>query len=168
MSHWGIITAGDVEAEQARTLSSAQTTDQAVQACTTIDVATKQQWATFLAALTKWCKTPVANIWAPWLSGDTIIVTGDTGDTMMAYETQLQAWQQKVAGLCKSTPPGLPEFDPNPAGSQATQWLRWGAVAIGFAATAYVVGTVASFIPRQARAAEPKLRRSRSRRKMAA
>ncbi len=154
MSHFGIITAGDVQAEQTRTLASAQATDQAVQTCATIDPSVKQQWATFLASLTGWCKTPVVNIWTPWMPSNAIVVTGDTGDTMLSYETQLQAWQQKIAGLCVS-PPGLAQFNPNPAGAQATQWLRWGAVIVGFAATAYIVGTVAEFIPKPSSQGQP-------------
>jgi hypothetical protein len=162
MSHWGIITAGDVQAEQARTLASAQTTDQAVQACTTMDAATKSEWATFYGTLTAWCQTPVVNFWTPFLSTGTVVVTGDTGDTMMAYETQLQAWQQKIAGICKATPPGLTTFDPDPAGAQATQWLRYGAIIAGFIGTAYVVGEVVQFIPKPIARAPKKVARAAS------
>lgn len=147
MSHLGVITAGDVQAEQARTLASAQTTDQAVQMCTTMDAATKAQWATFYTTLVQWCNTPIVNFWTPWNASNAIVVTGDTGDTMMAYEAQLQAWQQKVAGLCKNAGPGLTRFNPDPAGGAAPQWERWAVVGVGIAGTAYIVGQIARFIP---------------------
>lgn len=147
MSHFGIITAGDVIAEQQRTLASANATNQAVQGCTTMDAGTKSQWAAFYAAITVWCNTPIINFWTPWAPDNSVVVTGDTGDTMMAYEAQLQAWQQKIAGACKNVPPGLSEFGASPAGEQASQALRWIAIIAGFVGTAYVVGKVVSLIP---------------------
>jgi hypothetical protein len=145
--HWGIITAGDVQAEQARTLASAQATNQTVQACTTMDAASKSEWNTFYQDLTNWCNTPIVNVWTPWLPSNAVVVTGDTGDTMMAYEGQLQAWQQKIAGFCKSASPSLATFNPDASGATASQALRWGTVLVGFAATAYIIGTLARFIP---------------------
>jgi hypothetical protein len=111
-SHWGIITAGDVEAEQARTLESAQQTDIAVQTCTTLDPTVKSQWATFLAALTVWCKTPIVNVWTPWMASNAIVVDADTGDTMMSWEAQLQTWQQTLAKTCNNIQPE-PAFNPS-------------------------------------------------------
>ena len=92
-----IVSASDIEAEQARTLASAQATDQTVQSCTTIDAATKAEWATFLASLTVWCQRPVCNFyWYPGIAPNCIIATADAGDTMLAFENQLQAWQQRI------------------------------------------------------------------------
>jgi len=147
MSTWGIITAGDVQAEQARTLASAQGTDQGVQGCAALDAPTRAAWQTFLAALTVWCQTPMVNVWTPWIADNAVVVTGDTGNTMLAWESALTAWQQRLSGPCPKTSPNLATFNPNPAGEQATQWLRWGAVIVGFAATAYIVGSLTRFIP---------------------
>jgi hypothetical protein len=142
-----IITAGAVQAEQARTLTSAQTTNGGVQACTSLDPATRAGWAAFYAGLVAWCNTPIVNF--PWEGpSNAVVVTANTGDTMLAWETQLTAWQQRLAGKCPNLGPGLATFNPNPSGEQWTQWLKWGAVIVGFAATAYIVGQVASFIPK--------------------
>ena len=164
MSHWGVITAGDVQAEQARTLSSAQTTNQSVQACTTMDATTKQEWATFYDSLVKWCNTPIVNLWTPWNPDNAVVVTGDTGDTMMAYEAQLQAWQKRIATICKNAAPEQAPFDPDPAGDKASQWVRWTAVIVGFAATAYTVGQVARLLPSARRTATPPAAAARTRR----
>jgi hypothetical protein len=145
-SHWGIITAGAVQAEQQRTLASAQATDQAVQACAAMSDGEKANWATFYAGLKTWCTTPIVNFWAPWNPDNAIVVTGDTGSTMMSYEAELAAWQQRIAGKCANAPPGLSTFNPEPAGG-APQWEKWAVVGIGFVATATIVAYVARLIP---------------------
>lgn len=101
--HWGLITAGNVQAEQARTLASAQATDVAVQACTSMSDTLKTAWADFLAGLTTWCNTPMVNVWTPWMPANAVVVTGDTGQTMMAWEAQLEGWQQALAASCASS-----------------------------------------------------------------
>jgi hypothetical protein len=150
MSTWGIITAGDVMAEQARTLTSAQQLDADIANCPSLDAGTLAAWKIFYAGITAWCKTPIINIWTPWAPPNSVVVTGDTGDTMLSWETQLTAWQQRVAKTCANVSPGLAPFNPSPAGEQATQWLRYGAIIAGFLATAYVVGKIATFIPKPA------------------
>lgn len=113
-SHWGLITAGAVQAEQQRTLASAQSTDVAVHACTSMDPSLKAGWADFLTGLTTWCSTPIVNFWTPWMASNALVVTGDVGDTMMAWEAQLASWQQQLASACAAstaaaaatTPPG--------------------------------------------------------------
>ncbi len=127
-SHWGLITAGDVQAEQQRTLTSAQGTDQWVQACATMDPTTKAEWATFLAGLTTWCTTPMVNIWTPWMASNAVVVTGDTGDTMMAWEAQLANWQAQLATACPQAPgpapPGIAQYNPpGPGGATPPSWL---------------------------------------------
>ncbi len=104
---WGLITAGDVQAEQARTLASAQATDLAVQACTSMDATTKATWGLFFADLTRWCKTPIVNFWTPWMPANAVVVTGDTGDTMMAYEGGLATWQGNLAKTCPQSPTAI-------------------------------------------------------------
>lgn len=148
MSHWGIITAGDVMAEQQRTLASAQQLNTDIQNCATLDAGTRAAWQTFYAGLTAWCQTPIVNFWTPFIPDNAIVVTGDTGNTMLAWESQLTAWQQRVSKTCANVSAGLAPFNPAPSGEDTTtQWLRWGAVIVGFAATAYIVGQVARFVP---------------------
>ena len=58
-SHWGLITAADVEAEQQRTLAQANIDNTAVQACIAsgaVDAVTGQQWTTFFTNLTAFCQ----------------------------------------------------------------------------------------------------------------
>ena len=142
-----IVSASDIQAEQARTLASAQTTDTTVQACTTIDATSKSEWETFYASLTAWCQRPVCNFyWYPGIPSNCIIATADAGDTMLAFENQLQAWRRKISGLCAGSAPGLTTFNPNPAGAQATEWLRYLAIIAGFVGTAYAVAEVAGVV----------------------
>jgi hypothetical protein len=101
-SHWGLITAGAVQSEQQRTLADARATDAAVQACTSMDPSLKSEWADFLAGLTTWCNTPIVNFWTPWMPSNAVVVTGDTGDTMVAWEAQLANWQNTLATACAS------------------------------------------------------------------
>ena len=144
--HWGLITAGAVQAEQQRTLVSALATDVAVQACTSMDPSLKTSWANFLVGLTAWCNTPIANFWTPWMDSKAIVVTGDTGETMMAWEGQLASWQQQLATACAAStaaaaattppggtppaqvtfPPGITQLVPpggNPAPPATPSWL---------------------------------------------
>ena len=145
-SHWGMITAGAVQAEQQRTLASAQATDVAVQACASMSQTLKQEWADFFAGLTVWCSTPIVNFWTPWMASNAVVVTGDTGDTMVAWEAQLANWQNTLAAACAAStasaaaaataagqpppedvifPPGLAQLTPStPVGPPATpSWL---------------------------------------------
>lgn len=140
-----VVFASDVAAEQARTLSNAQATDAAVQSCTALDATTKSEWAAFYGQLTRFCQTPVYNFPRPWVS-NYLLADGNTGNTMLAYESQLQAWQQRISALCTNAPPSLTTFDPNPAGIQVSGWLKYGAIIAGFVGTAYVVGEVAPII----------------------
>ena len=155
MSSAFVITAGAVTTEQQRTLSSAQVTNAGVASCAAMDPTTRSAWNAFYQGLVAWCSTPIVNF--PWEGpSNAIVVTANTGDTMLAWESALQAWQQRIAGICGATVPSLsqklPNFDPNPGlGDQATQWLKWGAVIVGFAATAYIVGSLARFVPTPSR-----------------
>ena len=135
--------ASDIVAEQKRTLANAQATDAAVQSCTGLDASTKAQWAAFYTQLTYFCNLPVYNFWWPWMPSEYLLANGNTGNTMLAYEAQLQAWQQRIAHLCPSAPPTLTTFDPNPTGVQVSDWLKYGAIIAGFVGTAYAVAEVA-------------------------
>ena len=144
-SHLGIITAGAVAAEQARTLAAAQADNAAIQACTGIDAATKAAWNTFYAALTAWCQKTVYNLPWPWewFDSNGVLVSGDTGETMMSYEAQLIAWERKLAPSCPGLGPNLAPLvsDPGPS-DNTTSIVKWGAVALAALAGAYVVSQV--------------------------
>ena len=150
-SHYGILTAGSVQAEQARTLTAAQTTDACVQSCSSLDPTTKAQWGIFMAGLTVWCQTPVVNVWTPWMPSNAVVVTADTGDTMMSWEAQLQGWQQRLSASCPCVGPILSQFNPqNPTAGSIVTALGYAAVIAGFLGTAYVVSKVVEFIPKPA------------------
>lgn len=153
-----IVTASDIEAEQARVLASAKEADQAVQACTGLDTGTKSQWDTFYASLTAFCQQPVCNFWYPGMPSNCLMATANTGDTMLAWANELQAWQQRIHGLCKNyTAPGLSTFNPTPFSvSQATDLIRAAAVLAGIIAVAYVVHTAAPFVADAAAALKPR------------
>ncbi len=141
-----IVTASDIESEQARTLASANATDLAVQSCTTLDDGTKAQWALFLAELRDFCSRPVCNFWYPWMPSNCLMATASTGDTMVAHEAQLVGWQGRINPKCTNAPPGLTPYNPTPAGEAVTQWLKYGAVIAGFVGSAYVVSQVVPFV----------------------
>jgi hypothetical protein len=153
-----IVTASDIEAEQSRVLASANATDAAVQACTTIDAPTKSEWSLFVTGLKDFCSRPVCNFWYPWMPSNCLMATANTGDTMLAWEANLTAWQVRVAKLCTGAPPGLQQFNPNPATETATQWLRYFAIIAGAVGTAYVVSEAVPFVRSvlPARGIEPK------------
>jgi hypothetical protein len=139
-----IVFPSDIEAEQARTLASAQATDTAVQACTTLPADTKTEWTAFYTTLTAFCSLPVCVI--PFPGRDCLLASANAGDSMLAYENELQAWQKRLSGVCTNAGPSLTTFNPNPAGEQATQWLRYLALIAGFAGTAYAISEVAGLL----------------------
>jgi len=142
-----IVSASDIDAEKKRTLASAQVTDQAIQSCSTIDATTKTEWTTFYAGLTAFCSAPTCNFyWYPGIPSGCTIATANAGDSMLALENMLSAWQKRIGAICANAPPSLAQFNPNPAGAQVSDWLRYGAIIAGFVGSAYVVAEVVPFI----------------------
>ena len=113
-----------------------------MQSCTTIDATTKQEWTVFYAGLVSFCQQPVCSFWYPWMPSNCLMATANTGDTMLAYEKMLLAWQQRIAAVCANAAPGLSVFNPEPAAAQISDWLKYGAIIAAFLGTAYVKATI--------------------------
>lgn len=133
-----IIYPSTVADEQKRLLASLQGTDDGVQTCTSLDDATRASWGQFYITVKEFCAE------SPGVFG-----LGTMMDRAQGYEGELAAWQKLIASKgCALT---VPTFDPNappPGGSdlvKSLQYVMWTAVALG---GAYVVGQVASFIPK--------------------
>ena len=147
-------TAADVASSQAQLLASANETDTGIKACGALPGATRDEWATWLAAVTTFCQQ--VPVYLP--TGDnevSVFFAGSRADQLQEYQKELQAWQTKLANTkgC-SFAPGL-QLPPDPA-AQLTSALKWAVVGIGFIATAIVVSKVAQevelFRPKEQRA----------------
>ena len=148
-SHWGLITAADVEAEQQRTLAQANIDNTAVQACIAsgaVDAVTGQQWTTFFTNLTAFCQKQIYNFPWPttWGNSNDVIVTGDTGETMMAYEAQLVAWENKLRPKCSAMGDFMRLKGPSPVSDNFTAVVKWIAIGLVAVAGAYIVSKVAT------------------------
>lgn len=139
-----IITAGDIEQEQQRTLATAIGVDVAVKACTTLDATTLTEWNDFYTGLKTFCTQPVCNFWYPGMPTNCIMATASSGDTMMSWEKELQAWQARLT-VCPNTPPTLATYvasSPIPTGQTLTDILMYGAVIVGVVGGVYVISSV--------------------------
>lgn len=128
-----IVYPATVQNEQARLAAALDGTDSSVQACTTLDAATKTSWGLFYATARGFTRE------APGWFG-----LGSMMDRAEKYEAELLSWQQKLASSCTL---GVPLFNPNPPEvSQGLQYLAWG---VGTISAAYIVGQIISVIPRR-------------------
>ena len=149
MSKIGLITASDVEAEQKRTKVQADADNAAIMACSGIDAGTKTQWASFYNELSAWCGRTIYNLPWPWAWFDSTgsVVDGNVGDTMIAYERQLTAWEQRLAPKCPGLGPGFESHD-TPTDTGTVSLVKWGAILVASLAGAYVVSQVVPPIAR--------------------
>jgi hypothetical protein len=138
-------TPGEMAAEQAKLLASAQATDTAAKACSAIPAATQTEWATWLAAVTTFCnQTPVLLLAT---SSSEALTTGTRADQLQNYEAELKAWQQRFSGYTACNfPPSLVSGASGPSFGDFSSLLKWGVVAAGIVATAVVVSKAAEVV----------------------
>jgi len=149
MSTSFIIFPSDIANEQARTKATADEVNTAIGSCKSLDDATLAEWNTFYADVSAFCaKTPVVFPW-PWQT-NYILTTVDTGNTMLAYETELRAWQKRLASPalnCTAPVPDLATFDASPTNVQP--WVdiaKYGAIIACAVGGAWVVSEVVSVV----------------------
>lgn len=136
MSFLNIVYPSTVADEQKRLAAALQGTDDTVQSCPGLDDQTRASWGLFYAAAFAFTQES-PGFWD----------CGTQMDRALSYEQELVAWQTKIQGMkCLST---TPNFNPNPpitpditAVLQKAIWLA------GIIGGAYVIGTVAQFVPK--------------------
>lgn len=104
-----IVFPGDIASEQKRAQATADGINTAVASCTGLDPALKAQWTAFYQGLTDF--TSKAPGWFPWSDLPT---TANAGDTMLTYERELSAWQQKLSAVCPGVVTNFQVFQPSP------------------------------------------------------
>lgn len=140
-----IVFPGDIAAEMKRTQATANAINIAVNACAGLDTTLKAEWTSFYQGLSEWdARVPG---WFPWSDLPT---TANAGDSMLTWEKQLLAWQQRLAGYCPSVAPSFVVFTPTapidvPPGALSA--LRYIGVAIGIVAIVWGVSKVVPLIP---------------------
>ena len=152
-----ILFPSDVAAEMGRLKSAADGVNQSVSACTTLDAATKSSWDAFYKDLTAFtAQHPAAVVW-PWDSSGTVWTTAALGDTVVAYETALTAWQGTLSSKgCQATGPGFKPFEPTPpVPSGLTDAVKYAGIAVMFVAVAWGVSEVVKVIPKPAPKSPP-------------
>lgn len=142
----------DMRALQARLLAAAQGTDESVRTCSSVDQATRASWGLFYIQLSDFAGEDPGTIFF-----------GSRVDRAKELETELFAWQQKIATTCKLTVPKVdPSNDPNaPKTDALVKAVQYASVAAIVVGGAYVVGKVVGLLPH----ANPLPGRSRRRRK---
>lgn len=132
-----IIWPSDLQAELDRLAAGLNTFNTAVASCTGIDSTTLAEWNTFYAAASAYASKPAS--WIPGWPGTTF-TTADAGDTVLAYERELAAWQQRLSTVCKNAAPSFNVFSPTPIGADTViSALKFAAVIAVAAGGAYVV-----------------------------
>jgi hypothetical protein len=117
--------------------SSAFGVDQAVQACSSLDDATRAGWGVFYVTVIDFTKEEPS-----------FFNLGKMMDRVLAYNDQLSKWQDLLESKgCKTTPRLVIERPGTPLGEEIVAGLKYVAVAIAFAGSAYVVGKVVALIP---------------------
>ncbi len=134
----------DMRALQARLLAAAQGTDESVRTCSAIDTPTRASWGIFYIQLSDFASEDPGTIFF-----------GSRVDRAKELETELFAWQQKIATTCKLT---VPKVDPNtlnptgPSTDALVKAIQYASVAAVVVGGAYVVGKVVGLLPHPASA----------------
>lgn len=139
-----IIFPGDITALQTRLKAATQGTDVGVQACTTLDDASRSAWGAFYINVLAYCaQVPV------YLFPTGANETGTTGtlyDRGVSLEKELFAWQQRLQGV--SCALATPLYNPTPPKSSAVDLAEYAAIGIAAVASAYIVGKVVDLLSR--------------------
>lgn len=152
----GLVFSGDLEAEQTRLRAQADAVNTAVQACGAdkLGADTVVAWTDFYTALVKiTSKTPHTIPWPWYWDSDTDVIAGaNIADTILAYERELIAWQDRLAPKCTMPPRfDLHRDTTGQPPSQIPTAIKWIGIAAAAIAGAYVVSKVvpliAPFVP---------------------
>lgn len=150
-----IVFASDMEVEMARLKSSAEATNTAAKGCT-LDPVTSSSWDQWYAGVVEFCGRKVVSIRYPWDPPNVLLASANGSDTIIAYEKELTAWQQRLSAKCPSVPSLSPFGGPSGLPDALTA-LKYVALAAGFVGVAYTVGKLVPLIP------SAKMRAARSR-----
>jgi hypothetical protein len=136
-----IIFPGDITALQSRLKAATLGTDQSVQACTTLDDATRSSWGAFYISVMEYvAQVPVYLL--PTGENETG-TTGTLYDRGQSLEKELFAWQAQIkAANCALT---VPMYNPTPPKSALTDLVEYAAIGVAAVASAYIVGKVVDF-----------------------
>lgn len=146
----------DMRALQARLLAAAQGTDESVRTCGAIDMPTRAAWGLFYIQLSDFAVEDPGTIFF-----------GSRVDRAKELETELFAWQQKIAKSCALAVPKIdPSQDPNaPKTDAVVKAIQYASVAAIVVGGAYVVGKVVGLLPHPASAQRANPLPTRRRRK---
>jgi hypothetical protein len=145
-----IVFASDITSEQARLKAAADALEAGVTACAALDPATRAGWDAFYKDLVLFAQKTAVTVPWPWES-NVVLATANTGDTVMAYEKQLEAWQQVLTPICNLKGPGFEKFQPTPlVPDSLTTVLRYAGIGAAFVAAAVVAVKVLAYVPRPA------------------
>lgn len=130
----------DIAAEQERLKAKLDAYNAVVASCTGLDPVTLAGWNAFYTAASDFCsKTPT---WIPW-PGNTSWASPNMGNTVVSYEKEMLAWQQKLSAKCQSDVPLFSVYDPSSGsagvGDTVVSVLKFGAIIAVAVGGAYVV-----------------------------
>lgn len=126
---------------QNRLLAAVRGTDQSVQACASLDTATRASWGDFFVQVATFAQQD------PGAFG-----LGSRMDQVQAYELALCQWQERIqaAGCTLTVPKYNPQNPPSDSLAQLAKIVQYASVGAGVVAGAWLVGKLLDFLPRPA------------------
>jgi hypothetical protein len=147
---------GDLRRFQADLLSNAKNIDLTMQACATLNPATKAAWANTFSNIQNYCATDFGWLFVTDPDGSTHFWGGDraVADDGEKYARELQSYGEMLVGqkctLAAPVPEGTKPGTSDKTLDTISTVAKYAGIAAMFLGTAYVVGKVAEFIPKPA------------------